>query len=503
MMEQLQPDDQHNRRLASHTHPPDWTNPTAAKRYNLVVVGAGTAGLVAAAGAAGLGARVALVERAWMGGDCLNFGCVPSKALIRSARAAVALREAPHFGIPLETSVDVDFGQVMERLRRLRSEIGIHDSARRFKELGVDVFFGEARFRGRKTLQVGGQMIRFRKAVIATGTRPLVPSIPGLEAGEFATNESIFSLTERPGRMAVIGGGPIGCELAQAFARLGTRVSIIQRGPHLLPREDVDASELLAGVLTREGIDLHLETNVARVTSREGVRFLELESPSGGRRLEADLILTATGRQPNVEDLGLPSAGVRFDHRGVQVNGRLQTTNPRIYAAGDVGMPYHFTHVADASARLVVENALFFGNKRSSDLNIPWCTYTSPEIARVGLSEKDAIQENVKVSIFRSELATVDRAVLDSRTEGFVKILAAKGSDRILGATIVAEHAGEMINEITLAMDAGLGLKFLSKLVHPYPTQAEAIRKAADSYQRSRLSPVLLNLLRGWFRLLR
>ncbi len=503
MKEPLLPDDEHNRALASNVHPPDWENPEPARRYNLAVIGAGTAGLVTAAGAAGLGARVALIERRLMGGDCLNFGCVPSKAMIRSARAAASLTEAEALGVRIPGNPEIDFGRVMERVRRLRSQISISDSAQRFRELGVDVFLGQARFQSRTSLDIEGRQLRFRKAVIATGSRPSIPSIPGLEAADYLTNESVFSLTERPARLAVIGAGPIGCELAQAFARLGSQVTVIEQAPHLLPREDPDAAELLARAFVEEGVALHLDTRVTRVSARTGARLLHLSGPSGDRTVETDQILVATGRRPNIEDLGLRAAGIRFDHGGIEVNARLQTTNSRVYVAGDVGIAHKFTHAAEATARLVIENALFFGNRNAGSLNIPWCTYTSPEIARVGLSETEAEERKLKASVFKVDMAAVDRAVLDGRTEGFVKILVRKGSDQILGAAVVAADAGDMISEITLSMDAGLGLKNLSELIHPYPTHAEAIRKAADVYQKSRLTPVLRRLLGFWFRLLR
>lgn len=503
MKEPLIPNDEHNRLLASNVHPPDWENPKPARRYNLAVIGAGTAGLVTAAGAAGLGARVALIERRLMGGDCLNFGCVPSKALIRSARAAASVPEAEALGVRIPGNLEIDFGRVMERVRRLRSQISIGDSARRFRELGVDVFFGQARFQGRTSLDIEGRQVHFRKAVIATGSRPSIPSIPGLREADCLTNESVFSLTERPARLTVIGAGPVGCELAQAFARLGSKVTVVEQSPHLLPREDPDAAELLARTFVEEGIALHLDTRVTRVSVRNGSGLLQLNGPTGNRTIEADRILVATGRRPNIEDLGLSAAGIRFDHSGIQVNARLQTTNSRVYLAGDVGIAHKFTHAADATARLVIENALFFGNRRAGALSIPWCTYTSPEIARVGLSETEAEQRKLKTTVFKIDMASVDRAVLDGQTGGFVKLLVRKGSDRILGATIVAEHAGEMINELTLAMDTGLGLKNLAELIHPYPTHSEAIRKAANAYQRTRLTPLLRRMLGLWFRILR
>src|SRR5437667_12802 len=374
----LVPADEHNRTLLQNVHPPEWRNPEPAPRYNLVVIGAGTAGLVTAAGAAGLGARVALVERYLLGGDCLNVGCVPSKCVIRSSRVVADLRDAARLGVPVGDGARPDFGAVMERMRRLRARISHHDSAERFqRELGVDVFLGDARFAGPDTVAVGARTLRFKRAVIATGA--------------------------------------------------------------------------------------------------------------------------PASRAPNVEGLGLEAVGVQYDPaRGVLVNDRLQTTNPRIYAAGDVCMQHKFTHMADAAARIVIQNTLFLGRKKLSALHVPWCTYTDPEIAHVGMYERDAARQGIAVDTFATPLSTVDRAIADGEEEGFVKVHVKKGTDRILGATVVARHAGEMLNGITLAMVGGLGLGTLANVIHPYPTQAEAIRKTADAYNRTRLTPRVKRVFQSW-----
>lgn len=494
----ISPADIHNQTLLNNVHPPDWVNPQPAARYNMVVVGAGTAGLIVAAGAAGLGAKVALIERELMGGDCLNVGCVPSKALLRSARAAADARGAPEFGVAMLPGVAVDFGAVMERMRRLRAELSAKDSASRYREMGVDVFIGEGRFSGRDSVQVAGHTLRFAHAAIATGTRAAAPPIPGLAQAGYLTNETVFSLTALPGRVIVIGGGPVGCELAQAFARFGSRVAVLEIASSILPQEDRDAAAIIRGALSRDGIEIHEGVKIEGVGMDGAAKRVRLQREGVPREIEADEILVAAGRIPAVEGLNLEAAGVEYDRRtGVKVNDRLQTTNPRIYAAGDIASPYRFTHVADATARIVIRNALFLGRQRASALNIPWCTYTDPEIAHVGLYEEQARQRG-GVRSFVQPMAEVDRAVIDGETAGFVKVHVGEGGDRILGATIVARHAGEMISELTLATTAGIGLGTIAQTIHPYPTQAEAIRKIGDLYNRTRLTPRLSGLFRRW-----
>ncbi len=495
----LPPADAHNQRLLERVHPPDWINPQPAPRYNLVVVGAGTAGLVTAAGAAGLGARVALVERHLMGGDCLNYGCVPSKALIAASRAAAAVRDASAFGIHVPDGVRIDFPAIMERLRRLRADISKNDSAARFRDLGVDVFLGSARFTGSDTIDVEGRSLRFKKAVLATGARAADPSLPGLKEVGYLTNETVFSLTELPRHLAVIGAGPIGCELAQAFARLGSRVTLLANQPHIMPREDPDAAALVQSAMRRDGVQLLLDTNVLRAERQGEDRVLFVETNGQPSEVRCDAILVGIGRAPNVEGLNLEAVGVEYDTKdGVHVNDRLRTTNRRIFAAGDVCSRYKFTHAADAMARLVIQNALFLGWGKASALTIPWCTYTDPEIAHVGLYPQEAEQRGLAIQTFEQRLADVDRAILDGETDGFVKVHVKKGTDRIVGATVVARHAGEMMGEIVLAMTAKLGLKTLARTIHPYPTQAEAIKKVGDAYNRTRLTPLVKWLFGKW-----
>ncbi|MFZ0927828.1 MAG: mercuric reductase [Syntrophobacteraceae bacterium] len=494
---QVLPMDQYNSALVANLHPPEWRNPEPSGRYDLVVIGAGTAGLVTAAGAAGLGARVALVEKHLLGGDCLNVGCVPSKCIIRSSRAAGDIRAAAGFGVHPADTVEVNFPAVMERMRRLRSAISHHDSVQRFQGLGVDVFLGEAQFTGPDTVVVGDKALHFIKAAIATGARAVELPIEGLRDAGYLTNETVFSLTERPGRLAVIGGGPLGSELAQAFQRLGSQVFIFQGPDHLLNREDADAAEILQRAFLREGIELILKTRPTKITATQQGKLITHERDGRLESLIVDEILLGVGRAPNVEGLDLEAAGVEYDMKdGVKVDDHLQTTNPRIYAAGDICLQYKFTHMADATARIVIQNALFMGRKKLSALHIPWCTYTDPEIAHVGMYERDARDKGIPFDTFMRPMKDVDRAVTDGEEEGFVKVHVKRGTDKILGATIVARHAGDMISEISLAMVGGIGLKTIANVIHPYPTQAEAIRQVADEYNRTRLTPLAKAILR-------
>ncbi|MHB8956057.1 MAG: mercuric reductase [Pirellulaceae bacterium] len=494
---QLLPWDDHNQRLAANVHPPDWTNPTPSGRYNLVVIGAGTAGLVTAAGAAGLGAKVALIERSLMGGDCLNAGCVPSKGIISAARVAARMRRAHEFGIDVPEGVRVDFSAVMERMRRLRAGISRNDSAQRFRDLGIDVYFGQGRFLDSSTIEVQGTTLNFKRAVIATGVRAAAPPIPGLNTVDYLTNETIFSLTELPRRLGVIGAGPIGCEMAQTFAQFGSEVFLVEAEHGILPREDRDAAEIVQHALARDGVNVLCCGHNLEIKNGNGIR-LTVESHGHGYDEAIDQLLVAVGRAPNVENLNLEGVGVAYGKKGIQVNDHMQTTNPRIYAAGDICSPFQFTHAADFMARIVIRNALFKGRAKFSSLTIPWCTYTSPEIAHVGLYEQQAKEQGIYVDTFVQELREVDRAVLDGETDGFVKVHVKQGSDQIVGATIVARSAGDLISEITLAMTHGLGLKKIGGTIHPYPTQAEAIRKLGDKFNRTRLTPFVKSLFKKW-----
>jgi pyruvate/2-oxoglutarate dehydrogenase complex dihydrolipoamide dehydrogenase (E3) component len=496
------PGDRHDATLLAHVAPEDWKNPEPAGRYNLVVIGAGTAGLITAAVASGLGARVALVERHMMGGDCLNVGCVPSKGVIRESRRAHEARSAAAIGLPDSQPADVDFAAAMERMRARRARIGEEDSAARYRdELGVDVFLGEARFAGGDGVAVGDARLRFKKAVIATGARAATPPIPGLDETGYRDNESIFALTERPRRLAVIGSGPIGCELAQAFRRLGSEVVVFEQADRIMTRADADAAGIVQRAFEREGIELVLGCRVESVARRGDEKVLRVACGDGPPREHAvDEILVGVGRAPNVEGLDLEAVGVEYDRGGVKVDDALRTTNPAVYAAGDVCMHWKFTHAADAAAKIVVRNALFpfLPKQKVSRLVMPWCTYTDPEVAHVGLSEDEAREQGTEVDTIRVDLSRVNRPVIDDETDGFVKVHLKKGSDRIVGATIVASHAGEMISEITLAMVGKLGLGTILNVIHPYPTQAEAIKRVAGEHARGRLTPTVARIFERW-----
>lgn len=498
------PAGEHDRRLLENVRPPGWVNPEPRGRYHLVVVGAGTAGLVTAAIAAGLGARVALVERASMGGDCLNVGCVPSKAVIRAARAwSEARHAAERFGGPAVAG-EGDFAAAMERMRRVRADMSAVDGAARFRGLGVDVFLGEGRFTAPDALEVGGARLGFRRAVIATGARAAAPPIPGLSDVPYLTNETVFSLDRRPAHLVVLGGGPIGCELAQAFARLGTRVTLLEAGERILPHDDADAAEIVAAALARDGVDLRTGAAAERVEPHGG--GVRVRPARGGETADVDgsHLLVAVGRAPNVEGLGLEAAGVEYDRKvGVTVDDRLRTTSSRIYAIGDVASRYRFTHVADAHARMVVRNALFFGRGKASELVVPWCTYTSPELAHVGMTAAEAARLGGEVHTITIPMREVDRARLDGEEDGFLRVHLKRGSDTVLGATLVAERAGDLVTQLTQAMAAGTGLGTVGEAIFPYPTQAEVIRKAADAWRRTRLTPTAKSAFGLFFRAFR
>jgi len=497
----LAPWDEHNQELWGQVHPPDWTNPTPAPRYDLVVIGAGTAGLVTAMGSAGLGAKVALVERHMMGGDCLNFGCVPSKALLRSAHAAADVRDAHAVGVRVPGLEEgglppVDFGAVMERMRRLRAGISHHDSAARFSDAGIDVFLGDATFSGKDTVSVAGATLRFRKAVIATGARAFVPPIPGLADAGFLTNETVFSLTELPRRLAVIGGGVIGCELAQAFARFGAEVTLVELADRVLPREDPDASALVDAALREDGVTMRLGWTLDAVEGSGGASRLSISAGEDTEVIDADAILVAVGRSPNVEGLGLEAAGVAYDRKGLTVDDHLRTTNRRIFGAGDVAQRFQFTHAADHTARIAIRNALFFGRARLSALNVPWVTFTHPEVAHVGLTLTEIAERGIETRTFTEQLASNDRAILDGTTDGFARVHIAANSDRILGATVVGPGAGDLVSELSVAMAGGLGLGALGDVIHPYPTKAEVFARLGGQYNRTRLTPFVASLMK-------
>lgn len=496
----LQPRDEFNQQLVEQVHPADWKNPRPAKRYNLVVIGAGPAGLVAAVGAAGIGAKVALIERGLVGGDCLNVGCVPSKALLRIARGLDARDWLGARGLTSESASSVDFAQAMRRVRQVRATIAKHDAVTRFTEMGIDVFLGEASFADEQTIQVEDARLHFQKALIATGARAALPPVEQLPELEPLTNETLFNLTEQPASLLVIGGGPIGCEMSQAFARLGTQVTLIEKGSRLLSKDDPEAAARIAACLQDDGVELVFETKLLRGEPAGDQKRLIGEHQGSQREFNAEEILVAAGRQPNVEALQLERAGIEYNLReGVRIDDRLRTTHRHVFAAGDVASPLKFTHAADFQARAVLANAFFFGRSKASRLVIPWTTYTSPEVAHVGLTPEAADAEGIAIDTYTQELAEVDRAILDDETTGFARVHTKRGSDKILGATVVATHAGELLAPLTLAMTHGIGLKKIGSTMYPYPTQGEAIRKLGDQLNRQRLTPFVQRLLKAWF----
>ncbi|HYW51134.1 MAG TPA: mercuric reductase [Gemmatimonadaceae bacterium] len=497
--------DRWDSKLIAEVHPPGWVNPVPAKRYDLVVIGAGTGGLVSAAGAAGLGARVALIERHLMGGDCLNVGCLPSKGLISAARAWHAARHAAadFSGPAVAHDAQGDFTAMMDRMRRIRAEMSPIDGAARFRDLGVDVFLGDGSFTDAETIQVGSAILKFRRAVIATGARAAAPKIAGLESVKYFTNESIFDLTTLPRHLVVVGAGPIGCEMAQCFARFGSQVTLIDKGARVLPRDDAEAALVVQQALIDDGVTILSSTAIAGV-SQQGDGITVRSTRDGVESaVTCDALLIAIGRAPNVEGLQLEKGGVAYTPKGVTVDDRLQTSNPDVYAVGDICSPLQFTHAADFQARMVIQNALFFGRGKASNLVTPWATYTSPELAQVGHTAESAAKDGVKVTTFTVPLHDVDRARLEGDTRGFCRVHVREGSDTIVGATIVAPNAGDMISEVTLAMTNGLGLGAIGKTMHPYPTQAEVLRKVADAWRRTKLTPAVKNLFTRYFPLFR
>jgi len=469
--------------LRDNLRPPQWRNPEPADRYDLVVVGAGAAGLAAAREAASGGARVALVERDLLGGNCLNFGCEPSKALVRTARAYAEMRDARGYGATAPPPVEVDFHAAMERVLRLRARLSRATSPRMLAEAGIDLFFGHAVFQSPDRLELDGVPLPFDKVLLATGAEPDVPDIPGLREVGYFTNETIFGIGALPRRLLIIGGGPLGCELAQVFRRFGSRVIIVQDMPVFLPHEERDAAQILSVAFARDGIEVRLNTAVTAVRHVDGEIRADLRSDDYVSSVAADAILVGTGRIPRLDDMGLDAAGITHDTtRGVHVDQTLRSHNPAVYAAGDACMAHRFTHVAVATARMAVANALRGERQRLDELVIPWCTYTDPEIAHVGLYVREAMRDGIAISTSTIPLHAVDRAVLDGDDVGFIKLHVADGSDRILGATIVSRSAGELIGQVTQAMANGIGVRGLARVIHPYPTESSAIGEAARAW---------------------
>jgi len=472
--------------------------------YNVIAIGAGSAGLVTSAAIAGLGGRVALIEKSKMGGDCLNYGCVPSKALISSARLAQSIRNAESWGLD-QQEPQFDFLKVFQSMRERRAKIEPNDSVERFEELGVDVFQGAAHFVSPHEVEVNGQRLKAKNFVITAGSRAATPDFPGMANVPYHTNETIFDKLEtKPDSMIIIGGGPIGCELGQAMTRLGVKVQLVQRSPEILMREDPDVSQLIRNRLEGEGMIIHTDAQPQKVSHDKGRIFMEIQQGKAGTKtIEADVLLISAGRIPNVENLNLDAAGVKYNRKGIVTNQYLQSSQPHIWAAGDIAGGYQFTHVADYHARIVVANVMMpfsFLYKKVDYRVVPWATYVSPEVARVGLNETEAKQKNIPYDLFTQQVGHLDRAIVERADEGFIKVLAAKGSDRILGVTIVCEHGGDLLHEFVLAMKQNIGLGQIASTIHAYPTFAELARRMGDAYNKTRLSPRVAALFEWLFK---
>ncbi|MGQ0712159.1 MAG: dihydrolipoyl dehydrogenase family protein [Gemmatimonadaceae bacterium] len=466
--------------------------------HDLIVIGGGAAGLVTSAGAAGIGARVALIEQDRLGGECLWNGCVPSKALIAAARAAHGARTADRFGVGVG-ELTVDFGRVMQSVRAAQQRIEPHDSPDRFRSLGVDVITGTARFAGERSVQVDGRRMSAKRIVVATGSKPALPPIDGLGDVPFLTNETIFSLERQPETLLILGAGPIGLELAQAFARLGTRVRIVEATAELLPHEDRELADLLGKQLAAEGIEIVLDAKVARV-SREG-RGIRLEAKRGDGTavaVDGDTLLVATGRVSNVKALDAGKGSVETGEDGIVVNDRLRTTADGVWAAGDVTGGLRFTHVADYEARLVIRNAFFPFSSKADYSTVPWVTFTEPELAHVGLTEREARERHGDaVQVWRRPFDDVDRAIADAETHGMVKLITDRRG-RILGGHVLGHGAGSLIAEITLAMKHRITAGKLGGTIHAYPTYSEAVKQAAEGYYKAKFSGPARTVAR-WF----
>jgi pyruvate/2-oxoglutarate dehydrogenase complex dihydrolipoamide dehydrogenase (E3) component len=473
-------------------------------KYNVVVIGAGTAGLVTAAGTSGLGGRAALIEGHKMGGDCLNYGCVPSKALISSANLIQRMRRSQAFGLQA-TEPQFRFEDVFASMRRRRAIIEPHDSVERFEGLGVDVFLGRARFVSPHEVDVEGTRLRGRHFVIATGTTALVPPIPGVQEISYYTNETIFDeMPSAPDSLLILGGGPIGCELAQVMARLGVSVTVVELLPRLLPRDDPDAAEIITKRLTEEGVRVLTGSPLTKFEKKNGRVVATVGGSDGSQEITTEAVLIATGRKPNTEGLDLETAGVEYGKAGVKVDATLTTSQPHIFACGDIAGPYQFTHTADYQARIVVRNILLPWFKVKGDYTwVPWVTYTDPEVAQVGLTEDEAKKRGLPHSVYRFDWNDLDRAITENEETGFIKVVTPPGKDRILGATVVGVHAGDVLHELVVAAKHGVGLAKLSATIHAYPTLSQSVQRVGDLYQKGRLSPSISKIFRWLYRVRR
>ncbi|HIF9370540.1 TPA: dihydrolipoyl dehydrogenase [Photobacterium damselae] len=487
-----------------------WQKPTSFDQ-NMVVIGAGSGGLVSAYIAAAVKAEVTLIEKHKMGGDCLNTGCVPSKALIRAAHNMAEIQRAAEFGVSTGP-IAIDFKQVMTRVQKVISKIEPHDSIERYRSLGVNCITGEAIIRSPWEVEVAGKIITTKNIVIATGARPLVPNIPGLQSVNYLTSDTVWSLQEQPQKLLVLGGGPIGCELAQSFARLGTKVTLVEMAPQLLIREDSDAVKLVQDSLIADGVEIKLEHKAMRFESivdangkTMGKVYLDFHNEQQVT-VEFDAVLLALGRVANVQGFGLEELGITTTARGtVEVNDYLQTQYPNIYAVGDVVGPYQLTHAASHQAWYAAVNGLFGQFKRfKADYSVmPAATYTSPEVARVGLNEKEATAQGIEFDVVTYGIDDLDRAITDGEDHGFIKVITPKGKDTILGATIVGTNAGDLLAEFTLAMRHNLGLNKILATVHPYPTMSEAVKYTAGVWKRNNAPEKLLEWVAKYHRWMR
>ncbi len=461
---------------------------------NIIVIGAGSAGLVAAYIAAAVKAKVTLIEASAMGGDCLNTGCVPSKALIRSAKFVHQVRKAAVLGVA-RAEISFDFKDILARVRTVIARVEPHDSRERYETMGVEVIQGQARITSPWTVEVDGRSLSTRSIIIAAGARPKVPDLPGLESVRWYTSDTIWSIPDLPQKLVILGGGPIGCELGQAFSRFGSSVTLVERGSHLLKKEDPDVSELLEKTLSDEGIEVLTGTRALRAEAGTDTQHLVLEKGGEERSLPFDALLLSLGRVPRTSGYGLEEVGIHLSQEGtIETNEWLQTNFPDIYACGDVAGPYQFTHAAAHQAWYASVNALFGGIKlfRPNYRALPWCTFTDPEVARVGLCEQEAREKKTPYELTRFEFRELDRAIADSAESGFIKILTVPGSDRILGVTIVGERAGDLLAEFVLAISQGLGLGKILSTIHAYPTWSESSKYAAGVWRRAHTSPRLL-----------
>eukprot|EP01038_Epipyxis_sp_PR26KG_P009703 gene9703-13060_t len=499
------PKDEHNNLLEHHVHPADYTNPTTGDEdYDLVAVGAGVSGLISVIIGAWLGKKCALIERHAMGGDCLNTGCVPSKALIACAKAAHSTKHLASFGIHIpDGAVTVDFNFIMSRMREIRAKISHHDSVQRYsKEFCKHVFVGNAKFIDNNTIEVIGddntpRILKFKKAMIATGASAAIPPIPGLQDLPHLTNSNFFNQTSLPPSMVVIGCGPIGLELAQSMSRFGSKVFCLEQGSRFLPREDPEAAEILRNQLIEDGVEIFFNVRILSVEAVESNEVFDsllvnklykisiVDGEGIQRVLISHALLNATGRVPNVHDLGLENVGVEWDNRkGVYVDEYFCTANPNIYACGDCTSPFKFTHSADFQARVAIRNMFLGEMTKSSDLLIPWCTYTEPEIAHVGKYESELDASGIGYELLTRQLKDVDRCMCDGVTSGFVKIIVKAGTSQIIGATICGPNAGDMISELTLSIQYGITVPQIAGTIHPYPTTQESIRQACLGFNK-------------------